>query len=61
MDKSQFGAQTPNLESDTGRGRNPDSEICPERKDADEYGAAENDKMYGPFDTVADLMKALNA
>ena len=21
---------------------------------------AENDKMYGPFDTVSDLMKALN-
>ena len=23
--------------------------------------AAENDKMYGPFDTVSDLMEALNA
>ena len=61
MENSQFGAQTPNSESDTAGNMKPDSEICPERKDADECGAAENDKMYGPFDTVADLMKALNA
>ena len=27
---------------------------------AAECEIAENDKMYGPFDTVADLMKALN-
>lgn len=60
MDKSQFGVQTPNSESDTVRDRKPDSEIRPERKDADECDAAENDKMYGPFDSVADLMKALN-
>ena len=60
MDKSQFVVQTPNSESGTVRDRKPDSEICPERKDVDERGAAENDKMYGPFDTVADLMKALN-
>ena len=28
---------------------------------AAEWEIAENDKMYGPFDTVSDLMKALNA
>ena len=50
MENSQFGAQTPNSESDTAGNMKPDSEICPERKDADECGAAENDKMYGPFD-----------
>ena len=60
MDKSQFGAQTPNSESGTVRDWKPDSEICPERKGADECDAAENDKMYGPFDMGADLMKALN-
>ena len=27
---------------------------------AAECEIAENDKMYGPFDTVSDLMKALN-
>ena len=61
MEKSQFGAQTPNSESSTVGNMKPDSEICLERKDADECGAAETDKMYGPFATVADLMKALNA
>ena len=28
---------------------------------AAEYEIAETDKMYGPFDTVSDLIKALNA
>ena len=38
------------------------NKICTEIENAaSECETAETDKMYGPFDTVADLMKALNA
>lgn len=44
------------------RDESQDSEVCTEIDNAaSECETAEDDKMYGPFDTVSDLMKALNA
>lgn len=65
MKESQFGTQTPRLESNTAvseRGERPDDKACTEIENAaSECETAETDKMYGPFGTVADLMKALDA
>ena len=44
------------------RDESQDGEVCTETESAaSECETAEDDKMYGPFDTVSDLMKALNA
>ena len=65
MKESQFDTQTPRLESNTAvseRNERPDGKACTEIENAaSECETAETDKMYGPFETVADLMKALNA
>ncbi len=61
MKESQFDTQNPRLESNTAvseRDKRPCTEI---ENAASECETAETDKMYGPFETVADLMKALNA
>ena len=65
MKEIQSDTQTPSLESNTAvseRDERPDDKACTEIENAaSECETAETDKMYGPFDTVADLMKALNA
>ena len=65
MKESQFDTQNPRLESNTAaseRDEGSASKICTEIENAaSECETAETDKMYGPFETVADLMKALNA
>ncbi len=65
MKEIQSDTQTPSLESNTAvseRDESPDDKVCTEIvNSASEGKTEETDKMYGPFDTVADLMKALNA
>ena len=65
MKEIQSDTQTTSLESNTAvseRDERPDDKACTEIENAaSECETAETDKMYGPFDTVADLMKALNA
>ena len=65
MKESQFDTQNSRLESNTTvseRDERPDGKACTEIENAaSECETAETDKMYGPFETVADLMKALNA
>lgn len=64
MKESQFDTQNPRLESNTAvseRDKRPDDKACIEIENAaSECETVETDKMYGPFETVADLMKALN-
>ena len=64
MKESQFDTQPPRFESETTvseRDESPDDKVCTEIvNSASEGKTEETDKMYGPFDTVADLMKALN-
>lgn len=64
MKEIQFDMQTPRLESNTAaseRDEGSANKVCTEIENtASECETAETDKMYGPFDTVADLMKALN-
>ena len=64
MKESQFDMQNPRLESNTAaseRDEGSANKVCTEIENtASECETAETDKMYGPFDTVADLMKALN-
>ena len=65
MKESQFDTQSSRLESNTAvskRDERPDGKACTEIENAaSECETAETDEMYGPFETVADLMKALNA
>lgn len=65
MKESQFDTQNTRLESSTIVSEHDESsanKVCTEIENvAAECETAETDKMYGPFDTVADLMKALNA
>ena len=65
MKESQFDTQNSRLESNTTvseRDERPDGKACTEIENAAaECKIAETDKMYGSFETVADLMKALNA
>ena len=60
MKESQFDTQNSRLESNTTvseRDERPDGKACTEIENAaSECETAETDKMYGPFDTVADLM-----
>lgn len=64
MKESQFDTQPPRFESRTTvseRDEGSTNKVCTEIENtASECETAETDKMYGPFDTVADLMKALN-
>ena len=64
MKESQFDTQPPRFESRTTvseRDEGSPNKVCTEIENtASECETAETDKMYGPFDTVADLMKALN-
>lgn len=67
MKESQFDTQTPRLESNTAvserdRDEGSANKICTEIENAaSKCETAETDKMYGPFETEADLMKALDA
>ena len=65
MKERQFDTRNSRLESNAAvseRDERPDGKACTEIENAvSECETAETDKMYGPFDTVADLMKALNA
>lgn len=65
MKESQFDMQNPRLESNTAaseRDEGSANKICTEIENAaSKCETAETDKMYGPFETVADLMKALDA
>ena len=65
MKESQFDTQSSRLESNTAvsaHDERPDDKACTEIENAaSECETAETDEMYGPFETVADLMKALNA
>ena len=64
MKEIQSDTQTPSLESNTAvseRDENPDDKVCTEIvNSASEGKTEETDKMYGPFETVADLMEVLN-
>lgn len=64
MKEIQFDMQTPRLESNTAaseRDEGSANKICTEIENAvSECETAETDKMYGPFETVADLMEVLN-
>lgn len=64
MKESQFDTQPPRFESRTTVSELDEgsaNKVCTEIENtASECETAETDKMYGPFDTVADLMKALN-
>lgn len=65
MKESQFDTQNPRLESNTAVSEHDEgsaNKVCTEIENAAaECKIAETDKMYGSFETVADLMKALNA
>ena len=65
MKEIQSDTQTPSLESNTAVSKHDEgsaNKVCTEIENtASECETAETDKMYGPFETVADLMKALNA
>lgn len=65
MKESQFDTQNTRLESSTivsERDEGSANKICTKIENAaSERETAEKDKMYGPFETVADLMKALDA
>ena len=65
MKESQFDMQNPRLESNTAVSEHDEgsaNKVCTEIENAAaECKIAETDKMYGSFETVADLMKALNA
>ena len=64
MKEIQSDTQTPSLESNTAVSKHDEgsaNKVCTEIENtASECETAETDKMYGPFETVADLMKALN-
>lgn len=64
MKESQFDTQPPRFESRTTvseRDEGSANKICTEIENAaSECETAETDKMYGPFETVADLMEVLN-
>ena len=64
MKESQFDMQNPRLESNTAvseRDESPDDKVCTEIvNSASEGKTEETDKMYGPFETAADLMEVLN-
>ena len=65
MNKSRSDTQELCLEQDVAvfkRDESQDGEVCTEIDNAaSECETAKDDKMYGPFDTVSDLMKALKA
>ena len=65
MKESQFDTRTSRLESNAAVSECDEgsaNKICTEIENAaSECETAETDKMYGPFETVADLMKALDA
>lgn len=65
MKEIQFDTQPPRFESGTTvseRDEGSANKVCTEIENtASECETAETDKMYGPFETVADLMEALNA
>ena len=65
MKEIQSDTQTPSLESNTAVSKHDEgsaNKVCTEIDNAaSECESAEDGKMYGPFDTVSDLMKALNA
>ena len=64
MKEIQSDTQTPSLESNTAvseRDESPDDKVCTEIvNSASECKTEETDKMYGPFETAADLMEVLN-
>ena len=64
MKESQFDMQNPRLESNTAaseRDEGSANKVCTEIENtASECETAETDKMYGPFETAADLMEVLN-
>ena len=64
MKEIQSDTQTPRFESGTTvseRVEGSANKICTEIENAaSECETAETDKMYGPFETVADLMEVLN-
>lgn len=64
MKEIQSDTQTTSLESNTAVSEHDEgsaNKVCTEIENtASECETAETDKMYGPFVTVADLMKALN-
>ena len=64
MKESQFDMQNPRSESNTAaseRDEGSANKICTEIENAaSECKTAETDKMYGPFETAADLMEVLN-
>ena len=64
MKEIQSDTQTTSLESNTAvseRDEGSANKICTEIENAaSECKTAETDKMYGPFETAADLMEVLN-
>ena len=64
MKESQFDTRNSRLESNAAvseRDEGSANKICTEIENAaSECETAETDKMYGPFETVADLMEVLN-
>ena len=65
MKEIQSDTQTTSLESNTAVSEHDEgsaNKVCTEIENAAaECKIAETDKMYGSFETLADLMKALNA
>ena len=65
MKEIQSDTQTPSLESNTAVSKHDEGSAYKVYTEIENAAAeckiAETDKMYGSFETVADLMKALNA
>ena len=65
MKESQFDTQNSRLESNTAVSKHDEGSANKGYTEIENAAAeckiAETDKIYGSFETVADLMKALNA